>query len=304
MNAQRNSSASASSSEVHLIDALPYVFRAFFSMPVTMTDREGAPSGATRGFLDFLVRYLSAEHPERIAVAFDESLTTSFRNEIYPEYKAQRELPAEDLMAQLDDCREGAEALGLACLSDARYEADDLVATLCTIAREADHRVIVVTIDKDLSQLVDESVEMYDYARGKRYDPAAVLERFGVRPDQIADYLGLAGDSVDNIPGVKGVGPKTAAALLQNFENMEDIFARLDDVADVPMRGAKTVAKKLEQHREMAFLSRTLATVARDAPVTLGIDDLAWRGADRERLMPLLSRLGIERLAGRIQRWL
>lgn len=304
MSSDGNSPATAATAEVHLIDALPYVFRAYFSMPTTLTDRSGAPCGATRGFLDFLVRYLAGERPESIAVAFDESLTTSFRNEIYPAYKAQREPPPAELLAQLDDCRRGAEALGLACLSDPRYEADDLVATLCSRSREAGRRVVVVTIDKDLSQLVDEQVELYDYARGRRYDPAAVLERFGVRPDQIADYLGLAGDAVDNIPGVKGVGPKTAAALLQHFDSMDDIYERLEEVSSLAVRGAKSLAAKLEPCREMAFLSRTLATVARDAPLSLGVDDLAWRGARREQLEPLLEHLGIPRLSSRIQRWI
>lgn len=303
MSSDWNIPASATAGEVHLIDALPYVFRAYFSMPTTLMDSAGKPCGATRGFLDFLVRYLVAERPESIAVAFDESLTTSFRNEIYPEYKAQRDPPPAELLNQLEGCRRGAEALGLKCLSDPRYEADDLVATLCARSREAGQRVVVVTIDKDLSQLVDEHVQLYDYARGKRYDAAAVKERFGVRPDQIADYLGLAGDAVDNIPGVKGVGPKTAAALLQHFDSMDQIYDSLDEVVNVEVRGAKSLAAKLEPCRDMAFLSRTLATVARDAPLRLTLADLSWRGADRERLQPLLEHLGIPRMATRIQRW-
>lgn len=288
---------------VHLVDALPYVFRAFFSMPDSVTDVDGRPANASRGFLDMLVRYLGAERPEHIAVAFDESLTTCFRNDRFPAYKAQRDLPPEDLLAQLADCRSGAEALGLACFADARYEADDFLATLAKQVVEQGALAVVVTIDKDLCQLVDERVSVYDFARNLRYGPAEVFERFGVRPEQIADYLGLAGDSVDNIPGVKGVGPKTAAALLQHFADVEDLYARLDDVADVPVRGAKSLAAKLEAHREDALLSRWLATVSTEAPAAVTLEALRWHGARARPLAPLLDRLGSTRLTERIQRW-
>lgn len=288
---------------VHLIDALPYVFRAFFSMPATVTDVDGRPANASRGFLDMLVRYLRSERPEYAAVAFDESLTTCFRNDRFPAYKAQRDLPPEDLLAQLADCRSGAAALGLETVAHERYEADDFLATLAGQVVAQGARAVVVTIDKDLCQLVDDQVSVFDFARDRRYGPDEVVERFGVRPEQIPDYLGLAGDSVDNIPGVKGVGPKTAVALLNHFADLDDLYARLDEVAGVPVRGAKSLGAKLEAHRDDALLSRWLATTSTEAPVDRTLDELAWRGARRSLLLPLLDRLGVSRLADRVTRW-
>lgn len=288
---------------VYLLDASPYVFRAYFSLPDSIRDEGGRPVHAIYGFGSFLVKLLADESPSHLAVAFDGSLTTSFRNELYPAYKAQREPPPPTLEAQLDDCRAMAGALGLATFVDDRYEADDILAALCRELREEGHHAVVVTSDKDLAQLVDGGVELWDYAADVRYDAAAVEEKFGVRPEQIPDFLGLAGDSVDNIPGVAGVGKKTATALLAHFDRLEDALARLDEVAGLPMRGARSLAAKLERERETALLSKRLATVAWDAPFTASLDELAWQGAHRARVEALFDRLGFGTLRERIPRY-
>lgn len=289
----------SSARTVHLIDALPYVFRAYYSLPSSMKDPQGRPNNAVRGFGDFLVRYLGDESPTHVGVCFDRSLTTSFRNELYPAYKSGRELPPPELEAQLTNCRALAEALGLACYDDERYEADDLIATLARPLWKKGHACVVVTNDKDLCQLVGPQVRVYDFAKGERYDEAGVVEKMGVRAEQVPDYLGLAGDSVDDIPGVKGVGAKTASALLGAFDHLEDLYADLERVSELPIRGAKTLGAKLEAERERAFLSRELATVAYDAPAQGGLRALA-RKPPCEALDALLEELGMQRLRERI----
>lgn len=288
---------------VHLVDASPYVFRAFFSLPSSIVDPAGNSVNAVRGFADFLCRYLAEEEPTHVAVAFDESLTTSFRNDLFPAYKAQRELPPPELEAQLAACQEVAAAFGLAVFADDRYEADDLIATLCRALTKKGHHAVVVTSDKDLAQLVDERVELYDFAKSARLRATEVRAKFGVGPVQIPDYLGLAGDSVDNIPGVPGVGAKTAAALLGAFPDLDELYERLDEVPTLAIRGARTLPAKLEQHRELAFLSRELATVAVDAPARATLRDLEWKGADPLLVDPLFERLGLGGLRGRVPRW-
>lgn len=287
---------------VHLIDASPYLFRAYFSLPA-FTDPKNTPVQVVRGFASMLLRFFTEEHPSHVGIAFDESLNSSFRNELYPQYKSSRELPPPELEAQLARCQEMARALGTATFVDSRYEADDLIATLCARLADAGHSVVVVTADKDLAQLVTETVTWYDFAKGVRYGPGDVVTKYGVRPERIPDFLGLAGDSVDDIPGVKGVGAKTAAALLQAFDGIEAIYADLDRVAELPIRGAKSVARKLTEGREMAFLSRTLATVARDAPAAATLEDLEWAGAVRSRVDTLFAELGFNTLKDRIPRW-
>ncbi len=287
---------------VHLVDASPYIFRAFFSLPDSITDRSGEPANAVYGFAGFLIKLVETEEPTHLAVAFDRSLTTSFRNEIYPEYKAGRELPPPELEAQLDACYELAEAFGAAAFIDDRYEADDLIAALVDRLGAEGHGAVIVTSDKDLAQLVDERVELFDFAKGERYGPAEVVEKFGVEPGQIADFLALAGDSVDNIPGVRGVGKKSAAALLDAFSSLEEIYDRLEEVPELPVRGAKALRRKLEAGREAAFLSQRLATVAREAPAEGTLDDLAYRGADADRLEALLQSLGFGTIGERIPR--
>lgn len=285
---------------VHLIDASPYIFRAYFTVPESVTDARGRPANAVYGFTNFLIRYLIDEAPTHLGIAFDESLTTSFRNELYPEYKAQRDLPPKELEAQLQACREVATAFGADTFADERYEADDLIGTLAHKLLAKGQEVVVVTSDKDLSQLVTEGLTMFDYAKGERFGAEGVRAKFGVEPEQLIDYLGLAGDSVDNIPGVPGVGAKTAAGLLAQFAGMDELYADLDRVAELPIRGARTLGARLEAARDLAYLSRKLATIAKDAPARCDLRRLRLSGPDPKLLDPLFERLGFERIRARV----
>lgn len=281
---------------VHLVDASPYIFRAFFSIPSSFTNPQDKPVNAVYGFCQFLRRLQAIDSVTHLALAFDESLTTSFRNEIYEPYKAQRELPPEDLKNQLQWCRRAGEALGAATFSDLRYEADDLIATLCRPLAAAGHRVVVVTSDKDLTQLVTHQVELWDFAKDTRFGPQDVVEKFGVEPRQVVDLLALMGDSVDNIPGVKGVGKTSAVALLRTFDSLEQLYGRLEEVPEMAIRGAKSLRRKLEEQREMAFLSKRLADLAYDAPAVAEVDALRMSEPDSAALEVLQAELGFHPL--------
>ena len=290
------------SATVHLVDASPYIFRSFFVMPSSMVDPEGRPIGATHGFASFLLKLIEGEQPTHLGVAFDESLSTSFRNDRYPAYKAQRELPPPELEAQQKACQDVARALGAVVWVSERYEADDLIGTaVAQLPGEAG--AVIVSSDKDLGQLVDERVTLFDFARDRKFGPTEVADKFGVRPDQLVDLLALAGDSVDNIPGVRGVGQKTAAALLQARGDLDALYADLEAVEALPLRGARSVAKKLDAGRADAFLSRELATIAQDAPIDVSLGQLAYAGADRELVTAVFDGLGFETLRERIRQW-
>ncbi|MDP9121042.1 MAG: hypothetical protein M3O15_06685 [Acidobacteriota bacterium] len=285
---------------VHLVDASPYIFRAHFSLPSSIRSPEGARTGAVYGFVSFLLKLIADERPTHLGVAFDRNLNGSFRNDFYPPYKAQREEPPAELVAQLPACLEAAAALGAATFIDDRYEADDLIATLSAALSRRGHRTIVVSSDKDLAQLVSDSVTLYDFAKATRYTTLGVYEKFGVRPGQIPDLLGLAGDTVDNIPGVPGIGTKTAAELLAAYGTLEDLYARLDELRTSRIRGARTLFAKLTAARDMAFLSKRLATLAHDAPAGADLSHLAYGGADLETAGPLFDRLGFKGIRQRV----
>ena len=281
---------------LHLVDASPYIFRAYFSIPSSFSNPAGEQVNAVYGFAHFLRRLQEVEEITHLALAFDESLNTSFRTDIYPPYKQQRDLPPPELEAQLSACQRLGQALGAATFADKRYEADDFIGTLCQRFNAAGHRIVVVSNDKDLAQLVTEEVVLFDFARDERYDPATVVDKFGVRPGQITDYLGLAGDSVDNIPGVKGVGKKTAVALLNAYDDLEAIYEHLDDIPSLSIRGARSLAGKLAEQREQAFLSKQLATLSYEAPAPATLEDLHLRGPQEELLDPLIEELGFDPL--------
>src|SRR5688572_16878795 len=255
------------SGPVHLVDASLYVFRAWHSMPLDLVDRDGRPANAVHGFVRFVLELLERQRPERIAIAFDESLESNFRNDIYPAYKANRDAAPVELKRQFTHCQRVCRALGLPVLADGRYEADDLIGAALGHVRRAGHSGLIVSADKDLSQLLDADDEQWDYARGDRWRADGVKARYGVHAHQIADYLGLTGDAIDNIPGVPGIGAKTAATLLGHFGSFDELYERLPEVASLRMRGSAQHAARLPEHRDTAELSRRLATIDVNAPL-------------------------------------
>lgn len=251
----------------YLIDASVYVFRAYYSMPDDIVDKDGNPVNALYGFCRFLGDFMEQVKPKHIAVAFDESLSSSFRTTIYPQYKANREPAPEDLRRQFAMCRRYAAALGLMQCADPEYEADDLIGTLVLAGRLQGRPSTIVSRDKDLTQLLTKADFFWDFAGKGKLGYDRIPEVFGVWPEQIADFLALAGDAVDNIPGVPGVGKKTAGALLQHFGSLDNVYANLDNIHEVKVRGAKTLGAKLGTHREAALLARKLTGIACDAPM-------------------------------------
>lgn len=279
----------------YLVDASLYIFRAWYSMPDRFADPAGHPTNAVYGFARFLCELIEETQATQVAVAFDESLTTSFRNEIYADYKANREPAPEELKRQFGWCQDLGRALGLTVCSDSYYEADDLLATLAGQCRSRRQSVCVVTGDKDLAQLVFDDDHWWDFSRRRRLDRRGIYEHFGVHPHQIADFLALTGDAVDNIPGVPGVGPKTASALLARFDSLDAIYERLDEIAWLKIRGANTLAAKLRQHEAAARLARRLTGLHSEVPALADIGGLDRTAGDADALDALLDSLGFGR---------
>ena len=270
---------------IFLIDASVYVFRAYHSVLPDMRDRDGNPVHAVFGFARFLGDLIERMRPKYIAVAFDQRRTDSYRSRIYPAYKANREPAPPGLKEQFGRCREFCRLMGLAEFGSAEYEADDIIGTLAKRMRARGFSSTVVTRDKDLAQLIEVGDEFWDYMAEERFGYAEIPERFGVYPERIADFLALTGDAVDNIPGVPGVGKKTAAALLARFDSLDELYANLPAVATLPVRGAATLGAKLSAHRDTAFLARELTRIACDMP-------LAATPADLRCAVPDLAALG------------
>jgi len=258
---------------VYLVDASIYIFRAWFSISDEFVNSAGEPTNAVYGFTGFLCSLLEQTNAEHIGVAFDESLSKSYRNEIYPEYKANRDPAPEELKRQFKWAREVSESMGLSCFGDGRYEADDLIGTLAAHWRERGHPV------------------WWDFTRNQKLSHAKIKDKFGVFPEQIADYLALTGDSVDNIPGIPGVGPKSAAALLSHFDDLDAIWNRLDEVQHLSIRGAKSLHKKLGEHRDAAELARRLTIIETRVPSALENPDVSRSELDEARLNRLFDEM-------------
>jgi 5'-3' exonuclease len=275
---------------VHLIDASYFVFRAYYSVGIEMTDVNDEPVNALYGFSRFLGDLLEEAKPAHVAVAFDESLSSSFRNEIFPAYKANREPAPPELKRQFALCRELCRLLGVAEFSSPTHEADDIIGTIAARLRGGGYRTVLVTRDKDLAQLIRDGDDYWDYAGERRYGYGDIEGQFGVLPERMADYLALTGDTVDNIPGVPGVGPKTASALLQAFASLEELYEGLDRVGKLPIRGAGKLPERLRLHREAAFFARRLTTIACDMPLEITVESLLRRKPDLEALDAFYNR--------------
>lgn len=275
---------------IHLIDASVYIFRAWHSIPDSMTTPAGEPVNAVYGFAGFIADLLQRSNPQPVLVAFDESLSSSFRNEIYPAYKANREPAPEALKRQFAWCQQLCEAVGLYWQAEDSFEADDLIGAWASHARDRGYQISIVSRDKDLAQLLKPGDVLWDFAGNVQLDVDGVKDKFGVWPEQIADYLALTGDAVDNIPGVAGVGPKAATALLSHFGTLQAVFERLDEVPDLPVRGARSLAAKLDAGRASALLARELTGIPSRLP--LDPPPLNRRPADPEAIEALCDTLG------------
>lgn len=255
---------------VYLIDASIYIFQAHFSPYVECFDTRGEDLSAVYGFSQFLLQFLGRTSATHIAVAHDESLFCGFRHELCPDYKSNRELPDENLAMQLRACQEICNELGLASYSSKQFEADDIIGTLSTRCRSGliDKKkplIEIVSRDKDLAQLLIAGQDrLWDYQGNRRRNRDDIYSELGIHPEQLPDYLGLIGDAVDCISGVPGVGPVKARELLQRFESVEGVYANLDEVKNLPLRGARGLQQKLADHREEAELSKLLATIVCD----------------------------------------
>ncbi len=272
-----------------LVDGSSYLYRAFHALPPLVSSK-GQPTGAVKGVISMLKRLLIDYPGSSVVVVFDAKGKT-FRDDIYAEYKANRPSMPDDLRAQIDPLHELVESLGMPLLCVPGVEADDVIGTLAHEASKAGKKVIVSTGDKDLAQLVNDNVTLVNTMTDTVMDVDGVNEKFGLPPELIIDFLALMGDKVDNIPGVAGVGEKTALALLQDIGNLDTIYANLDKVAELSVRGAKKLGDKLAASEADARLSQRLATI--DTAVKLDIDDaaLAMSEPDSERLLSLYKEL-------------
>ena len=277
---------------IFLIDASVYVFRAYHSMLPDMVDPDGHPVHAVFGFARFIGDLVERVRPRYIAVAFDQRLTNSYRNRIYPAYKANREPPPPDIPLQFERCREVCRHLGLAVFTHKEYEADDIIGTLGCLMRDEGVRSAFITRDKDLAQLVRDGDLFWDYGAREQFGYHDIERHYGVAPERFADYLALTGDDVDNIPGVPGVGPKTAAALMKHFASLDDMYDDLARVASLKIRGARALSERLREHRESAYLARQLTRITCDMELGVDIEGLRRRPPDVPALSGLYDRLG------------
>lgn len=281
---------------VYLIDASVFVFRAWHSVPLELVDPDGNAVNALHGFSRFLGDLIERVRPEHVAVAFDSGRVNSFRNRLYPAYKANRDPAPEDLQRQFLQCQRVCEALGIVSFVSCEYEADDIIGTLSVRARASGRQVVLVTRDKDLAQLVRPGDEYWDYLAEARFGYEHIAGRFGVRPERMACFLALMGDAVDNIPGVPGVGRKTASTLFHHFESLAHLYADLDRVLKIKLRNAGFVCGQLRDYRESAFLARQLTEIACDMPLDVDVAQLRRRPPDLGALNKFYDTVGFGRL--------
>ncbi len=272
-----------------LIDGSMYIFRAFHAIP-HLSNSQGMPTNAVYGFTTMLLKLLREAQPQFVIMIFDTSGKT-FRHEAYPEYKGNRpELPP-TLAPQFPYLHRVVEALRLVVLQQKGFEADDIISTIAAQMEVRKVDTVVVTGDKDLMQIVAPYVTLWDTMRDKRIGVPEVRERFGVEPGQVADVLGLSGDPVDNIPGVSGVGAKTAAMLIKHFGTLENVLSQTSELANSGVRGAKKLQKALTVEADKARLSKTLATVRRDVPLAFDLEECRYYGPDWQELRRLCEEL-------------
>ncbi|MFJ5409392.1 DNA polymerase I [Pectobacterium punjabense] len=276
-----------------LVDGSSYLYRAYHAFP-PLTNSVGEATGAMYGVLNMLRSLLLQYSPSHVAVVFDAKGKT-FRDELFENYKAHRPPMPEDLREQIEPLHNMVKAMGLPLLAVSGVEADDVIGTLAVQAEKAGKSVLISTGDKDMAQLVTPSVTLINTMNNTILGPQEVCDKYGIPPELIIDFLALMGDASDNIPGVPGVGEKTAQALLQGLGGLDSLYANLDKIAGLSFRGSKTMAPKLEQHKEVAYLSYQLATIKTDVELELSCDQLTVNELDVDELHRLFSRYEFKR---------
>lgn len=270
-----------------LIDGSSYLYRAFFACP-PLTNSKGEPTGAIFGVVNMIRSLINQYDPTHIAVVFDAS-GGSFRNELYSEYKATREEMPENLRPQIEPIHTILKAMGLPLLCVDGVEADDVIGTLARQAEKESLEVLISTGDKDMAQLVSDKITLINTMNNTILDPEGVMKKFGVPPEKMIDYLALRGDTSDNIPGVPGIGEKTALNLLTHFESLNDIYSHLDEIQKLPIRGAKSLKSKLADHKKEADLCYLLATIKTDVPLDFTTEQLLIGDIDATKLVELFA---------------
>ena len=270
-----------------LVDGSSYLYRAYHALP-PLTNSKGKPTGAVKGVIN-MMRRLQKDYPESTLVVVFDAKGKTFRDDMYSEYKANRPPMPDDLRMQIEPIHQIIQAMGLPMLIIDGVEADDVIGTLAVQATTIEQPVVVSTGDKDIAQLVNEHITLVNTMTNTLLDREGVIEKFGIPPELIIDFLALLGDKSDNIPGVPGVGEKTALGLLQGIGGLDAIYSRLDEVAGLEFRGAKNMAPKLEEHRDLAYLSYQLATIKTDVPLPLGISELHNEAPDLNLLGDLFA---------------
>ena len=276
-----------------LVDGSSYLYRAFHAFP-PLTNSAGEPTGAMYGVLNMLKSLISQVQPSHIAVVFDAKGKT-FRDEMFEQYKSHRPPMPDDLRKQIQPLHDIIRALGIPLLVIEGVEADDVIGTLAVAASKANKKVLISTGDKDMAQLVDDNIMLINTMNNTLLDREAVIEKYGIPPELIIDYLALMGDSADNIPGVAGVGEKTALGLLQGIGSMAEIYANLDKVAELPIRGAKKLGDKLLAEKEMADLSYRLATIKTDVDLDITPEQLTLGASNNDKLTEYFGRYEFKR---------
>ncbi|WP_033316084.1 5'-3' exonuclease H3TH domain-containing protein, partial [Pseudochrobactrum sp. AO18b] len=282
-----------------LVDGSGYIFRAYHALPPLTRKSDGLPVGAVSGFCNMLWKLLKDARntdvgvvPTHFAVIFDYSSQT-FRKEIYPEYKANRTAPPEDLIPQFGLIRQATHAFNLPCIEKEGYEADDIIATYARLAEEAGATVTIISSDKDLMQLVTEQVSMYDGMKDKQISIPEVIEKWGVPPEKMIDLQSLTGDSTDNVPGIPGIGPKTAAQLLEEFGDLDTLLARASEIKQNKRR--ENIIAFADQTR----ISRQLVTLKNDVPLEIDLDGLMLEPQDGPKLIGFLKAMELTTLTRR-----
>ena len=279
---------------LYLIDGSSYIFRAYYGIRQFLSTSKGFPTNALYGFINMLQKVVKDEKPDYLAVTFD-SKEKTFRHEMYADYKANREAPPEDLAKQFPYFEPLVHAFNLHSVRVPGYEADDIMGTLAKKGAQEGLQVVIVSGDKDMMQLIGPDIRMLDTMKNKWFDIEGVEEKFGVPPDQVIEVMGLMGDSSDHIPGVKGVGPKTATELIRKFGSIEELYERIDEVDKQKLR------EKLVQDKKMALLSRQLVTINTSMELEFNLEDLKLKPSNNTELKKLFSEFEFSSLLGELE---